>query len=107
MRSWGVSSIFAGVGYTILRARPPRSVSMNRREFVRAGAAAGLALSAAGYHVAAAEKPLRVGLIGTGWYGKCSLYRLIQVAPALEIVSLCDVDKRMVAEAAKMVGERT
>jgi predicted dehydrogenase len=79
---------------------------MTRREFVTSGAAAGLALSAAGYHVAAAEKPLRVGLIGTGWYGKCSLYRLIQVAPTLDIVALCDVDKRMLAEASRSLTER-
>src|ERR1044072_4857469 len=47
----------------------------------------------------------RVGLIGTGWYGKADLLRLIQVAP-VEVVSLCDVDKRMLAEAAAMVAER-
>jgi predicted dehydrogenase len=78
---------------------------MNRREFIHTGAAAGLALSATGYHVAAAEKPLRVGLIGTGWYGKCSFYRLIQVAP-IEIVALCDVDKRMLSEASRSLTER-
>ena len=27
------------------------------------------------------QKPRRVGLIGTGWYGKSDLWRLIQVAP--------------------------
>jgi len=78
---------------------------MNRREFIGTGAAAGLALSAAGYHVAAAEKSLRVGLIGTGWYGKCSLYRLIQVAP-IDIVALCDTDKRMLSEASRSLTER-
>ena len=41
----------------------------------------------------------RVGLIGTGWYGKCDLWRLLQVAP-LEVVSLCDVDKKMLEGAA-------
>ena len=47
----------------------------------------------------------RVGLIGSGWYGKVDLLRLIQVAP-VEVVSLCDVDKRMLAEAADIVAER-
>lgn len=77
---------------------------MNRREFF--GAGAGLILSAAGAYAAefAQQKP-RVGLIGCGWYGKCDLFRLIQVAP-IEVVSLCDVDKRMLAEAAEMVAER-
>jgi predicted dehydrogenase len=78
---------------------------MNRRDFLQAGAA-GLALAALPNYAAdfAAEKK-RVGLIGTGWYGKCDLFRLIQVAP-VEVVSLCDVDKKMVADAAEMVSQR-
>lgn len=76
---------------------------MNRRDFL-AASAAGLALSA---HAAglADQKPKRVGLIGCGWYGKCDLFRLIQVAP-VEVVSLCDVDKKMLAEAADLVAAR-
>jgi predicted dehydrogenase len=78
---------------------------MNRRDFLRAGAA-GLALTAVGrYAPALDEKPKRVGLIGSGWYGKCDLIRLIQVAP-VEVVSLCDVDKRMLGEAADMIAAR-
>jgi predicted dehydrogenase len=78
---------------------------MNRRDFVKAGAA-GLALSAFnGYAAEFADQKKRVGLIGTGWYGKCDLFRLIQVAP-VEVVSLCDVDKKMLAEAADMVATR-
>lgn len=50
--------------------------------------------------------PLRVGLIGTGWYGKCDLFRLLQVAPRAEVVSLCDVDRNMLAEASEMVAAR-
>jgi predicted dehydrogenase len=80
---------------------------MNRRQFLQAGAV-GLAVSSAGNLPAALladEKPKRVGLIGTGWYGKCDLFRLIQVAP-VEVVSLCDVDRNMLAEAAEMVATR-
>jgi predicted dehydrogenase len=80
---------------------------MNRRDALKAGGA-GLATSLlVGYHVAhAAEpKPYRVGLIGCGWYGKSDLFRLIQVAP-VEVVSLCDPDKHMLAGAAKMVSQR-
>jgi predicted dehydrogenase len=77
---------------------------MNRRAFLHAGAA-GVALSAAGYAAEFADQKLRVGLIGCGWYGKCSLFRLLQVAPA-EVVSLCDVDKKMLAEAVEMVSGR-
>src|SRR5262245_7660783 len=78
---------------------------MNRRHFLHAGAA-GLALSSAYLHAAdpPARKP-RVGLIGCGWYGKCDLLRLLQVAP-VEVVSLCDVDRKMLAEAADIVAER-
>ena len=46
-----------------------------------------------------------VGLIGSGWYGKCDLLRLIQVAP-VEVVSLCDVDSKMLSEAADIVSTR-
>lgn len=51
------------------------------------------------------EKVRRVGLIGSGWYGKADLLRLIQVSP-VEVVSLCDVDKTMVSEAADLVATR-
>src|SRR5579864_7256006 len=77
---------------------------MNRRQFLGAGTA-GLALSQAGEAFCAEGKPPRVGLIGCGWYGKIDLLRLIQVAP-VEVVSLCDVDKRMLAEAADIVATR-
>ncbi len=79
---------------------------MDRRSFLYTGAA-GLGLSAVGAQAAeiAAEKPKRVGLIGTGWYGKCDLFRLIQVSP-VDVVALCDVDRRMLTEAAELVAER-
>jgi predicted dehydrogenase len=73
---------------------------MDRRHFLTGAAALGL--SAAGF---ADQKPRRVGLIGSGWYGKCDLLRLIQVAP-VEVVSLCDVDKQMLAHAADIVATR-
>lgn len=83
---------------------------MNRRRFLSgsaAGAAAGVVL--ANLHVnayaAAGDKPKRVALIGSGWYGKSDLLRLVQVSP-VEVVSLCDVDKNMVAEAAELVSTR-
>ncbi len=75
---------------------------MNRRQFLGAGAA-GLALSQAAAF--ADSKPPRVGLIGCGWYGKVDLLRLIQVAP-VDVVSLCDVDKKMLADAADIVAGR-
>src|SRR5258705_3777996 len=79
---------------------------INRRQFLQSTAAA-VAATALNAHVAYAQdqKPLRVGLIGPGWYGKCDLLRLIQIAP-VEVVSLCDVDKKMLAEAADIVATR-
>src|SRR5690349_13309620 len=78
---------------------------MDRRRFLQASAA-GLALSqattAATYDD---QKVRRVALIGSGWYGKSDLLRLVQVSP-IEVVSLCDVDKKMVAEAAELVATR-
>ena len=47
----------------------------------------------------------RVALIGSGWYGKIDLFRLIQVAP-VEVVALCDVDSTMLSEAAGEVAKR-
>jgi predicted dehydrogenase len=51
------------------------------------------------------SKPRRVGLVGCGWYGKADLLRLIQVAP-VEVVSLCDVDSRMLSGATDIVASR-
>src|SRR5690349_7489181 len=83
-----------------------RSEIMQRRSFLQAGAA-GLAWSAAARGAAeiAAQQKKRVGLIGCGWYGKCDLLRLIQVAP-VQVVSLCDVDKQMLDHAADLVASR-
>ncbi len=53
----------------------------------------------------AADKVRRVGLIGTGWYGKSDLFRLIQVSP-VEVVSLCDVDKVMLEKCAETAATR-
>jgi predicted dehydrogenase len=78
---------------------------MERREFLKKTAAAFAAsrLPASFYQGPSGRK--RVGLIGTGWYGKTDLLRMIQVAP-VEVVSLCDVDKRMLADAAALVATR-
>ena len=79
---------------------------MNRREFMQRSAAV-LALSATRRYSAEAADlpPKRVGLIGCGWYGKSDIFRLVQVAP-VEIVSLCDVDKKMLADCAEMAAAR-
>ena len=81
---------------------------MDRRHFLKASAGT-LALSSFLPVLPAAfvaePKPKRVGLIGTGWYGKADLLRLIQISP-VEVVSLCDVDQKMLGEAAELVASR-
>jgi len=79
---------------------------MNRRQFLEiagAAAAAGALKAYAGEFDD--QKRRRVGLIGCGWYGKIDLLRLIQVSP-VDVVSLCDVDSNMLAEAATIVSTR-
>jgi predicted dehydrogenase len=80
---------------------------INRRRFIK-GATASLALAtlrANNMDFLVPSKSLRVALIGTGWYGKSDLFRLIQVAP-VSVVALCDVDKNMLTLAATLVSQR-
>src|SRR6266576_2344878 len=82
--------------------------NMNRRQFLRTSAAA-LSLATLPRAQQNGPKAKRVGLIGCGWYGKTDLFRLLQIAPdttPVEVVSLCDVDRRMLAEAVELVAER-
>lgn len=76
---------------------------MLRRSFL-ASSAASLAydISAQSFDV---QKKRRVGLIGSGWYGKSDILRLVQVAP-IDIVSLCDVDSVMLEKAADLISSR-
>lgn len=80
---------------------------IDRRQFLYSSAAAAAALSQA--KAAPAEfdksKRRRVGLIGSGWYGKADLLRLVQISP-IEVVSLCDVDSQMLSNAAELVATR-
>jgi predicted dehydrogenase len=81
--------------------------NINRRRFLK-GATASLALTSFGVQgmdLINPAEPLKVGLIGAGWYGKSDLFRLIQVVP-VEVVALCDVDKNILNAAAKLVSQR-
>jgi predicted dehydrogenase len=87
---------------------------MNRRDFLTTTAATMAGVGTLGpaflfgrsrYLEQFADIKKRVGLIGSGWYGKADLLRLIQVAP-VDVVSLCDVDSVMVSEAADLVATR-
>lgn len=79
----------------------------NRRKFIK-GATASLALAtlkASGMDSFVPAPPYNVALIGTGWYGKSDLFRLIQVSP-VNVVALCDADNNKLEEAGKMVSQR-
>lgn len=79
--------------------------NISRRRFLHTSAAS-LALSTLGADALdITGKPHRVGLIGAGWYGKSDLWRLMQVAP-VEVVSICDPDKNMLAGAAEIHSQR-
>jgi predicted dehydrogenase len=80
---------------------------MKRRDFLKSSAAiiAASRLSRMESLAAQVAANKRVGLIGSGWYGKSDLLRLVQVAP-VNVVSLCDVDSRMLSDAADLVATR-
>jgi predicted dehydrogenase len=80
---------------------------LHRRTLLKAATAslALAAMNASGMSVFNPQKRWRVGLIGTGWYGKSDLFRFMQVAP-VDVVALCDADSRQLNEAAAMVLQR-
>ena len=83
-------------------------MQQNRRQFIRNSSflMALSSLKASGLKDWGVLPKRRVALIGTGWYGKSDLFRLIQVAP-IDVVGLCDVDKNQVQEAAQLIGARS
>lgn len=84
-----------------------QSLNINRRNFIQ-GATAAVALTALGVHgkdFSDTSKTYRVALIGTGWYGKSDLFRLIQVAD-VDVIALCDVDSNQLKEAGALVSTR-
>ena len=76
---------------------------INRRHFVQAAATAAAGMPLMGARVTG--KPRRVGLIGSGWYGKNDLFRLVQVED-VEIAALCDPDKKSLAADAEKASTR-
>lgn len=78
---------------------------MDRRKFIQLAALSGAAITRTTGQTPSPVNGLRVGVIGCGWYGKNDVFRLIQVAP-VEVLSMCDVDSRMLDEAAALVATR-
>ena len=83
------------------------TLNLNRRKFIQ-GVSATIALSTLGTKanpVFTPVKTYKVALIGTGWYGKSDLFRLIQVA-SIDVVALCDPDQNMLKAAGDLVAKR-
>lgn len=75
---------------------------MNRREFV-AAATAGTWAMASGLHHAyageAAQPPIKLGLIGCGWYGMVDV-KAAFAAGGVQVSAICDVDSQHLADSA-------
>jgi predicted dehydrogenase len=84
----------------------PHLFHINRRRFLQtaAGALAFALHGELGAQIVNA-KPRRVGLIGSGWYGKNDLWRLAQVTP-IEIVAISDPDRLMIDSALEIIRQR-
>jgi predicted dehydrogenase len=82
--------------------------SNTRRNFLKNSAAlfALSSIKASGLEGFSLGPVRRVALIGTGWYGKSDLFRLMQVAPTT-VVGLCDVDKNQLQGAASLIAGRS
>jgi predicted dehydrogenase len=83
------------------------NININRRNFLK-GTAATLAMSAfgaRGMDIINPSRPIRVGLIGAGWYGKSDLFRLMQVAPC-DVVAVSEVDRNMLNGALSLISAR-
>jgi len=82
-------------------------LNINRRHFLK-NSAATLALSTfgmTGLDLVFSDKPRKVALIGSGWYGKSDLFRLIQVTD-VDVVALADPDQHMLEAAGDLVSKR-
>lgn len=84
---------------------------MRRRDFLQIGglgvmsALASMTVGYRGFSEEMADQTLKVGLIGTGWYGKSDLLKVLQVAP-VEVVALCDVNRQHLEGAGELAAAR-
>jgi len=80
-------------------------MNLNRRQFVRAGVAAGAATVAAPFvHAAPKAKMYRTALIGSGWWGM-NLLREAIAAGQSKVVALCNVDQDKLELGAEEVND--
>ncbi len=77
---------------------------MNRRQFLKASAAASVAFSAVPIIGAEKDKKYTTALIGTGWWGM-NILREAMAAGQSKVVGLCDVDERQLNSVHQQVGK--
>lgn len=78
--------------------------STNRRSFLQATAVGAVSLSHLPSTVRAADagRPLKLGLIGCGWYGMVDVEAAFKVG-GVEVIALCDVDSEHLSQSAAKV----
>jgi len=78
----------------------------NRRDFLKAAAAAGLVLGAPAIHGAEKAKKYRTAIIGAGWWGMNILNEAIAAGES-DVIAMCDVDSNQLDPAAASVEKKT
>jgi predicted dehydrogenase len=78
---------------------------MNRRTFLNMATGAWVASSLSPSMAATEAPPIRIGLIGCGWYGGVLLDAAYKVG-GVDVVALCDVDQRHLRETAEKLRQR-
>ncbi len=81
-------------------------MTVTRRKFLGAGAAAGLAFAAPAVHGAQKNRKFRTAIIGSGWWGMNILNTAIDAGHS-EVVAMCDVDRNILDKAAQSVEQKT
>jgi predicted dehydrogenase len=82
----------------------PSHVGIHRRRFLTSAAAGALVLTSWGRLALGAtnQKPIKLGLVGCGWYGMVDVEAAFK-AGGVEVIALCDVDAdHLAASAAKV-----
>lgn len=78
--------------------------SLNRRQFLGAAAIGTVGFAAAG-RALAQNKPLKLGLIGSGWYGMVDLNAAFKVG-GVECIAVCDVDSDHLSKSADDIQQK-
>jgi Zn-dependent alcohol dehydrogenase len=81
--------------------------TISRRHFLHSAAVGAATVSAFPSVLRAADpaRPLKLGLIGCGWYGMVDVEAAFKVG-GVEVIALCDVDSERLSQSADKVEKR-